>query len=103
MPLWRICKAWALPRGRRPSRRWPRGDASMGILNGIVTFIALVTFIGIVWWAYSRGRSKANADASMLPFALPDEEPVNEQACAHDLKDKTRSEERRGGEEWDRT
>lgn len=46
----------------------------MGIVNGIVTAIALVTFIGIVWWAYSRGRAKANAEAALLPFAQPDEE-----------------------------
>jgi len=62
----------------------------MGILNGIVTGIALITFIGIVWWAYSRGRAKANTDASMLPFALPDEEPVNASADAHDIKDTKR-------------
>ncbi|MDX3894817.1 CcoQ/FixQ family Cbb3-type cytochrome c oxidase assembly chaperone [Pusillimonas sp.] len=45
----------------------------MSILNGIATLIALLTFIGIVWWAFSRGRAKANRDASMLPFAQPDE------------------------------
>jgi len=46
----------------------------MGVLNGIVTLIAMVTFVGIVWWAWSRGRERANKDASMLPFALPDED-----------------------------
>lgn len=45
----------------------------MSIFNGIATLIALLTFIGIVWWAFSRGRSKANRDASLLPFAQPDE------------------------------
>ena len=45
----------------------------MSIFNGIATLIALLTFIGIVWWAFSRSRSKANRDASMLPFAQPDE------------------------------
>ncbi|MFC0658526.1 cbb3-type cytochrome oxidase subunit 3 [Eoetvoesiella caeni] len=46
----------------------------MGVLNGIITAVALVTFIGIVWWAYSRGRAKDNTEASLLPFALPDED-----------------------------
>ncbi len=45
----------------------------LGLVNGIVTAIALFTFIGIVWWAFSRGRAEANHEASMLPFALPDE------------------------------
>jgi len=44
-----------------------------GVLNGIVTAIALLTFLGIVIWAYSHGRTKANQEAAMLPFALPDE------------------------------
>ena len=45
----------------------------MAILNGLVTLIAMLTFVGIVWWAFSRGRVEANREASMLPFALPDE------------------------------
>lgn len=60
----------------------------MGIVNGIVTAIALITFIGIVWWAYSRGRAKDNTEASLLPFALPDEEESGGEA-----------EEEGGGEE----
>ncbi|WP_298053242.1 CcoQ/FixQ family Cbb3-type cytochrome c oxidase assembly chaperone [uncultured Paenalcaligenes sp.] len=48
----------------------------VGILNGIATALALITFLGIVVWAWSRGRSKANHDASMLPFDLPDERQV---------------------------
>lgn len=45
----------------------------IAILNAIATVVATATFIGIVWWAFSRGRSQANAEAAMLPFALPDE------------------------------
>ncbi len=45
----------------------------MVVLNAIATLVAFITFIGIVWWAWSRGRAKANRDASMLPFAQPDE------------------------------
>ncbi|NYT66441.1 CcoQ/FixQ family Cbb3-type cytochrome c oxidase assembly chaperone [Alcaligenaceae bacterium] len=45
----------------------------LGIINGIGTALALITFLGIVWWAFSRRRAKDNYEASMLPFALPDE------------------------------
>ncbi|MYN11894.1 CcoQ/FixQ family Cbb3-type cytochrome c oxidase assembly chaperone [Pusillimonas sp. TS35] len=45
----------------------------LGIFNGIATLLVLATFLGIVWWAWSAGRAKANHEASMLPFALPDE------------------------------
>lgn len=47
------------------------------LLNGIATALALITFIGICWWAFSSGRSAANREASMLPFALPDEPATN--------------------------
>jgi cytochrome c oxidase cbb3-type subunit 4 len=45
----------------------------IAILNAIATVAATATFLGIVWWAFSRGRSQANSEAAMLPFALPDE------------------------------
>lgn len=44
-----------------------------GVLNGIMTLLALLTFIGIVWWAFSAGRVKDNEEAASLPFILPDE------------------------------
>lgn len=43
------------------------------IINAIITALAMITFFGICWWAYSRGRVQANEEASRLPFALPDE------------------------------
>lgn len=49
----------------------------LGIVNGIMTVIAMLTFLGIVWWAFSRGRSDANREASLLPFAVPDELLMN--------------------------
>jgi cytochrome c oxidase cbb3-type subunit 4 len=49
----------------------------MAILNAIVTIVAMLTFLGIVWWAFSGGRAKANQEAAMLPFALPDERVTN--------------------------
>jgi len=48
----------------------------MAWLNGIVTLLGLLFFVGIVWWACSRERAQANEEAAMLPFDLPDE------ACA---------------------
>lgn len=68
----------------------------MSIINGIATLIALLTFIGIVWWAYSRGRAKANRDASLLPFAQPDE---TEQAAEPEADAKAReAEQKKQGE-----
>ncbi|RTZ41029.1 CcoQ/FixQ family Cbb3-type cytochrome c oxidase assembly chaperone [Candidimonas sp. SYP-B2681] len=45
----------------------------MAMLNGIMTLVAMFTFLGIVWWAFSRGRADANHEASLLPFLVPDE------------------------------
>lgn len=49
----------------------------LGIINGIMTVVAMLTFLGIIWWAFSRGRSDANHEASLLPFAVPDELLMN--------------------------
>lgn len=46
----------------------------MVYIVGIMTAVSMATFIGIVWWAYSRGRQGANREAALLPFALPDED-----------------------------
>nr|WP_220806165.1 CcoQ/FixQ family Cbb3-type cytochrome c oxidase assembly chaperone [Achromobacter sp. UMC71] len=45
----------------------------MAFLSAIVTAISMATFFGIVWWACSRGRQRANSESALLPFALPDE------------------------------
>lgn len=44
-----------------------------GFFTGLVTILAMLTFFGIVWWAWSSKRKKDNDKASMLPFDLPDE------------------------------
>ena len=46
----------------------------MALINGLATILVMATFLGICWWAFSRGRSEANRAASMLPFSLPDEQ-----------------------------
>ncbi|MGP1615949.1 MAG: cbb3-type cytochrome oxidase subunit 3 [Pollutimonas bauzanensis] len=51
----------------------------MAIINGIMTIVAMLTFLGIVWWAFSRGRADANHEASLLPFAVPDERSMDQQ------------------------
>ena len=45
----------------------------LAYLNAAATVLAMITFFGIVWWAFSKGRKQANEEASKLPFALPDE------------------------------
>jgi cytochrome c oxidase cbb3-type subunit 4 len=46
-------------------------------LVGIIsTVIPLITFLGIVTWAYSRRRKAAFSEAANAPFALPDDGPV---------------------------
>lgn len=39
-----------------------------GMVSGIVTIIFIVVFIGIVWWAYSKGNKQRFEDAGKLPF-----------------------------------
>jgi len=57
----------------------------MAILNALATVAAMITFFGIVWWAFSRGRADANREAAMLPFALPDERVLdNKKGVTHE-------------------
>jgi cytochrome c oxidase cbb3-type subunit 4 len=43
-------------------------------LSSVMTVVSFVTFIGIVFWAYSRKRKPAFDEAANAPFALPDDE-----------------------------
>jgi len=51
----------------------------MVFLISLATLLSVATFVGIVSWAWSKGREKANRDSAMLPFELPDEDALNEQ------------------------
>ena len=51
----------------------------LAYLNALATVLAIVTFLGIVWWAFSKGRTDANQESAMLPFALPDEGKIHPQ------------------------
>ncbi|HQT32321.1 MAG: cbb3-type cytochrome C oxidase subunit 3 [Hydrogenophilales bacterium 28-61-11] len=46
-----------------------------GTLSGIVTVVCLATFIGIVWWAYSKGNKQRFEEDGKLPFADDDSKP----------------------------
>ena len=37
-------------------------------LRALVTVVSFATFIGIVWWAWSRRRSEDFSQAANLPF-----------------------------------
>jgi cytochrome c oxidase cbb3-type subunit 4 len=43
--------------------------------RSVVTLVSLLTFIGIVYWAFVAHRKQDFDEAAMLPFA--DEEPDN--------------------------
>ena len=37
--------------------------------RSVLTVVSFVTFLGIIWWSYSKRRASAFAEAAMLPFA----------------------------------
>ncbi|HNE44025.1 MAG: CcoQ/FixQ family Cbb3-type cytochrome c oxidase assembly chaperone [Azonexus sp.] len=43
-------------------------------LRSIGTVVSLLTFLGIVWWAYSRNNKQRFDEAANLPFAEHDED-----------------------------
>jgi cbb3-type cytochrome oxidase subunit 3 len=43
------------------------------IVSIATTVLTFVIFIGIIVWAYGRGRRGAFAEAANAPFAIPDE------------------------------
>ena len=48
-----------------------------GTVSGIVTAVFIVVFIGIVWWAYSKGNKQRFDDAGRLPLE-DDDAPVKQ-------------------------
>ncbi|MBY0438093.1 MAG: cbb3-type cytochrome c oxidase subunit 3 [Burkholderiales bacterium] len=51
-----------------------------GDLQSIITLIAFVAFIGIVWWAYSKRQRAAFSEAERIP--LDDDAPYRPSAEA---------------------
>jgi cytochrome c oxidase cbb3-type subunit 4 len=39
-----------------------------GTISGIVTAVFVFVFIGIVWWAYSKGNKQRFEEDAKLPF-----------------------------------
>ena len=37
-------------------------------LRSVATVVGFMTFVGIVWWAYSRKRTSDFSEAANLPF-----------------------------------
>lgn len=37
-------------------------------LRGIHSVVIMAMFLGIIWWAYSARRQRANEEAAHLPF-----------------------------------
>jgi cytochrome c oxidase cbb3-type subunit 4 len=44
----------------------------INLLRGIITVLSLLAFIGIVVWAYGKGRRQQFEEAANLPFADDD-------------------------------
>lgn len=55
-------------------------------LRSLMTVVSLLTFLGIIWWAYGKARSKGFEEAANLPFADKDAEEV-ETRSSTSLKD----------------
>jgi len=43
-------------------------DMDINVLRSVATVTSLVTFVAIVWWAWSRRRAGDFAEAANLPF-----------------------------------
>ena len=43
-------------------------EIDVNTLRSVATVASFVTFIGIVWWAWSRARASDFNDAANLPF-----------------------------------
>ena len=59
----------------------------MNELRGIQTILVMIAFLGIVWWAYSAHRKKANDEAAHLPF---DDDDVEKRTLEQEKTEKKR-------------
>jgi len=50
----------------------------MGTFRGVVTALLMALFVGLVIWAYSRGRHKEFTRAAALPLEDDDAPPRTE-------------------------
>ena len=54
-------------------------------LRGIHSLIVMAAFFGIIWWAYSAHRKKANEEAVHLPF---DDDEVDKRTLEQEKTEK---------------
>ena len=54
--------------------------------RSIVTVVAFVMFIGLIFWAYSARRKDAFAEAANLPFADNEAEDLETQSGSAEVK-----------------
>ena len=45
-------------------------------LRAVMTVVSFVAFLGIVAWAYGRGRKRTFEDAALLPFTQETEQDL---------------------------
>ncbi|MBK9445838.1 MAG: cbb3-type cytochrome c oxidase subunit 3 [Betaproteobacteria bacterium] len=55
-------------------------------LRSIVTVVSFAMFLGIVWWAYSRGSKQRFDEAANLPFAEDEGERVHAGPVRHEKR-----------------
>ncbi|RDB43490.1 cbb3-type cytochrome c oxidase subunit 3 [Halomonas sp. DQ26W] len=53
-----------------------------GTFRGIITFLLIVAFLGITWWAYSRRRKPDFDEAANLPFVDDDEQTTRDSSAS---------------------
>ena len=51
-------------------------------LRSIITVAGLLCFLGIVWWAYSKGSQKGFEEAANLPFVEHDDQDAASSAAS---------------------
>ena len=65
-------------------------DIDINDLRSVVTVVSLLTFLGIVWWAYGLKSSKKRfEEAANLPFADEEAERTEKGLALREEKRKT--------------
>ncbi|GAA5157549.1 cbb3-type cytochrome c oxidase subunit 3 [Viridibacterium curvum] len=54
-------------------------EDTLHLLRSVLTALALLSFLGIVAWAYSRQARKGFEEAAQLPFTEDGEEGITQQ------------------------
>jgi cytochrome c oxidase cbb3-type subunit 4 len=52
-------------------------------LRGVHSLVIMAMFLGIIWWAYSARRKRANEEAAHLPF---DDDEVEKRTLEQEKK-----------------